>query len=283
MKLKILFITVCALSFSACSFFDGFDADPMYFSFSEDPSLVVSAGQGEDTQGILGVSVYADGFNVGVFDLPADVPVIDEDAETVIDILPVVRNNGQGDNPIEYPFYESISFSRAFNPGESFAVSPEFKYKDGLNFLYLEDFEGQHRITEDIDGSDTVVIQKVNDPRSGQFSGAITTSEANPFFEKATLNTFSSADINNTLVYLELDYKNEIPFRVGIIGIAGNQAQRVYKIQLNSSEDWNKLYLDLTPEILTNQYTSYKLLISNLPNDTDYGTVQFDNIKLITF
>jgi hypothetical protein len=283
MKLKIIIFTLLIFVFNSCSFFDSFDEEPMYLSFAEDPTLVVSADQGENTNGIFGVSVYADGFNIGVFNLPADVPVIDANTETDFNVFAVVRNNGQGDNPIEYPFYEPLEFSQPFVPGGSVTVGPDFKYKEGLNFLYLEDFEGQHRITENIDGSDTVVIEKFNDPRSGQFSGAITTSEDNPFFEKATLNTFISADINNTFAYLELDYKNEIPFRVGIIGIVGNQAQRVYKIQLNTSDDWNKLYLDLTPEILTNNYTSYKLLISNLPGDTDYGTVQFDNIKLITF
>jgi len=283
MKFKIVFFIALGITFNSCSLFDGFEEEPMYISFSEDPSLVVGPDEGADTHDIFGVSVYADGFNVGVFNLPADVPVLDNNTETDLSVFAVIRNNGQGDRPLEYPFYKSIEISRSFEPGGSVPVNPKFEYKDDLNFLYIEDFEDQHRITENIDGSDTIVIEKVGDARSGSFSGAIMTSEANPFFEKATFNTFNSADINNTFAYLEMDYKNDIPFRVGIIGIIGNQAERQYKIQLSISEEWNKIYLDLTPEILTNNYTSYKLLFSSLPGDTDYGTVQIDNVKLITF
>lgn len=284
MKRKNFFIVCLITLCTSCTFFDAFDDEPMFLSFDDNPEVAVDiALQGEGTEDIIGVSVFADGFNIGVFGLPADVPVLDDNDNTDISVRAVIENNAQVDNPLAYPFYAPIEFNRPFSPGETIDVEPEFNYVDGIKFLLVEDFEEDHTIIENIDGQESFVIERVSDSRSGQFSGSITTSENNPFFEKGTLNTFVAADINNTFAYLELDYKNEVPFRVGVLGIIGGTAQRVYKIQLTTTDEWKKLYLDITPEILANNFDFYKVIFSNLPGDTDFGTVQFDNIKLIIF
>jgi hypothetical protein len=283
MKVKISAIILSFVLISSCSFFDGFDEIPMYLSFSDDVNLTTRSDEGADTEGIFAVSVFADGFNIGVFDLPAEVPVLGQGEDTDISVFGVVRNNAQADNSVAYNFYEPIQFVRPFSAGENVPVDLDFNYRDNINFLYIEDFEGQHRIIENLDDNPDNAIVQSTDARNGSFSGSITSSDDNPFFEKATLNTFLASDINNTLAYLELDYKSEVPFRIGILGIIGNQGQRLYKLQVSPSDDWNKLYLDLTEEILANNFTGFKLLFSNLPAEDDFGTVMLDNIKLITF
>ena len=281
--MKLIVIFTCFLFASSCSLFDSFDDVPMYLTFSDEVTLTTRADEGANTQDIFAVSVFADGFNIGVFELPADVPVLDDDNETNISVFAVVRNNGQGDNAVPYLFYEPIEFTSTFSPGEFIPVDLDFSYIEDLSFLYIEDFEGQHTIVQNIDEDENIIIEQSADALTGAFSGSITTSEDHPFFEKSTLNTFLVEDLNNTFGYMEVDYRSDVPFRLGILGIAGIQADRVYKIQLNPSEEWNKLYLDLTDEILANNFTAFKLLFSNLTGETDFGTVEFDNIKLVTF
>lgn len=281
--IKNLIILVFVTSAISCSFIDGNDESPMFLSFSDNVQLTTSADQGAATEDIFAVSVYADGFNVGVFNLPAEVPILSDDSDVAINVLPVINNNAQNDRPLEYPFYESIDLNLPFAANTSVVIDPSFTYRSDSQFLYTEDFEDQHRITQNVDGNDNIAIIKDGNARSGDFGGTITTDVDNPFFEKSTLSTFSVADVNNTFVYLELDYKNEIPLRVGILGITGNQARRIYRIQLNESEEYKKLYLDITAEVLNNNFESFQLLFSNLAGETDFGSISIDNVKLISF
>ncbi|MDA8693487.1 hypothetical protein N9L92_05430, partial [Saprospiraceae bacterium] len=166
MKIKIFVILICFVSVYSCSLFDGFDEIPMYLTFSDEVSLITVPEEGANTQDVLGVSVFADGFNIGVFELPADVPVLDDNSETDLSIFGVVRNNGQSDNLLAYPFYAPIDFTRPFESGEFVPVNLDFRYRDDLNFLYLEDFEGQHTIILNIDEDEDIVIGQSTDARS---------------------------------------------------------------------------------------------------------------------
>jgi len=278
-----IIILLLSISVASCSFIDGNDESPMYLSISDDVRLSVIADQGANTESIFAVSVYADGFNIGVYNLPAEVPVLSDNSDVNISISPVIFNNGQNDRPLEYPFYQSLDTTLNFVANTSVTIAPSFTYRSDSQFLYLEDFEDAHIIAQNVGGNENIAITRDGNARSGDFGGTITTDEDNPFFEKSTFTIFPVADVNNTFVFLELDYKNDIPLRVGILGITGNQGRRVYKIQLKESDTYNKIYLDLTEEVLRNNFDGFQLLFSNISGDDDYGSISLDNIKLISF
>lgn len=282
MKARFLGFSLILFIIGSCTFFDDFEEVPMFLDVETVDFQSVS-GQGSNTHGIEDISVYADGFNIGVFPLPAEVPVLDDNNSTKITIRPVVRINGQQDNPVEFPFYDGLEYEFDFLPDSRRIIEPVFKYRDDVRFIFIEDFEGQHRISLDIDQNSSFTIRKSQDARSGTFSGSITTSNTSPFWEKAALDIYPVSDVSSSLIYLEMDYKCEVEFRVGIIGYNGTIAKREYKIVLLPSEEWNKLYLDISPEILSNNFEQYQLVFSSLPNAINFGEVQFDNIKIVAF
>ena len=50
-----------------------------YFPSIDDVEIETTVQQGLPTHGIRDVSVYADGFSIGVYNLPVDVPVLESD------------------------------------------------------------------------------------------------------------------------------------------------------------------------------------------------------------
>jgi hypothetical protein len=86
-------------------------------------------------------------------------------------------------------------------------------------------------------------------------------------------------------VYLELDYKNNHPFVMGIY--VNNPTSVVQKqlFQFNESENWNKIYINLTEYISgENSAIDFKLFFGALKvgEDTTKDVKIFiDNIKLV--
>ena len=112
----------------------------------------------------------------------------------------------------------------------------------------------------------------------------------NALFEAATNTIFEGLPINNTRVFLEMDYRNDVQFAVGLIGHAINIAEaKEYFIVLNEREEWNKIYIDLT-EILNqsgfNQYQVTMTAVIPFENGDfvqDEGNLYFDNMKIVHF
>ena len=87
--------------------------------------------------------------------------------------------------------------------------------------------------------------------------------------------------------YLELDYKTEVSFNVGLWFNDFNATQ-VPEITLNPKTEWNKIYIQIKPERVYQNgssilgSTQYKLyIVSQLPQNMDEAYIYFDNIKLI--
>ncbi len=266
----------------SCSLVDSFDEEPMFLEIDK-VDLQTEILQGAPTHDIEAISVYADGFNIGVFPLPASVPVLDDDATTMIDILPVIKNNGQGNNRVEYPFYEGLNFPLQFEPLKVTNLDLVFNYRDDVNFIWIEDFENPHSLIVDVDGNSDVSFSRDSDALSGEFAGKVTTTAENPRFEKASSQIFPAADVRESVVYIELDYKSEIAFRIGIIGYRSMQGTRLYKIELVPNQEWTKLYLDLTQEINIGDFDEYQIVLSSGLINSDLGSLWIDNIKLTHF
>ncbi len=278
--IKTIPILVCSLLLS-CSFFDASDELPMILEVNE-VSLTTVANEGSNSHNISAVSVFADGFSIGVFEVPSLIPVLDLDnnRETVLDIFPVIRNNGIGSNPIHYPFYTSKEFSFAFEEEKIIPLDLEFKYVENSSFVVIEDFEGSHIIQDNIDGNPDIEFEKSSDAIYGSFCGKITTTADNPIFEKASSFRYSKDEVQNSPVYLEIDYKNSIPFQIGVLKYSGLSGNRQYKIVLVGTSEWNKIYIELTEELGGTNYNEFQLLFGSAASN-DIGSVWIDNIKLV--
>ena len=257
-------------------------AIPTYFQINEIEFNDNINGE-TSTSKISDIWFYVNDQKQGIYEMPCTFPVIG-DGTNNIKIFSGIKVNGISASRDIYPFYESYDTTLNFISDSILSLLPTTKYKQNLNF-YSEDFDGLGNNFDISMNSDTNFISPFpTDSVYGQLSNVGKVVLQNPFlnFEATTfeINDFPSA---GSPVYIELDYKNNSTF---IIGAYVNFSQSVIKksiIAINPSEDWNKIYVNLTPTINESiGAQSLKVFISMLrPESMNSAELSIDNFKII--
>ena len=257
-------------------------AIPTYFQINEIGFNDNINGE-TSTSKISDVWFYVNDQKQGIYEMPCTFPVIG-DGTNNIKIFSGIKVNGISASRDIYPFYESYDTTLNFISDSILSLVPTTKYKQNLNF-YSEDFDGLGNNFDISINSDTNFISPFpTDSVYGELSNVGKVILQNPFlnFEATTfeIDDFPSA---GSPIYIELDYKNNSTF---IIGAYVNFSQSVIKksiIAINPSEDWNKIYVNLTPTINESiGAQSLKVFISMLrPESMNSAELSIDNFKII--
>ena len=278
--MKYWIFSLCVFVFVACQKDEV--AIPTYFQINEIGFNDNINGE-TSTSKISDVWFYVNDQKQGIYEMPCTFPVIG-DGTNNIKIFSGIKVNGISASRDIYPFYESYDTTISFISDSILSLVPTTKYKQNLNF-YSEDFDGLGNNFDISINSDTNFISPFpTDSVYGELSNVGKVILQNPFlnFEATTfeIDDFPSA---GSPVYIELDYKNNSTF---IIGAYVNFSQSVIKksiIAINPSEDWNKIYVNLTPTINESiGAQSLKVFISMLrPESMNSAELSIDNFKII--
>ncbi len=257
-------------------------AIPTYFQINEIGFNDNINGE-TSTSKISDVWFYVNDQKQGIYEMPCTFPVIG-DGTNNIKIFSGIKVNGISASRDIYPFYESFDTTLDFISDSILSLLPTTKYKQNLNF-YSEDFDGIGNNFDISINSDTNFLSPFpTDSVYGELSNIGKVVLQDPFlnFEATTfeIDDFPSA---GSPVYLELDYKNNSTF---IIGAYVNFSQSVIKksiIAITPSENWNKIYVNLTPTINESiGAQSLKVFISMLrPESMSSAELSIDNFKII--
>ena len=272
------------LVFMACGFLNEDGDIPSYLKI-EEISLETIEIQGESSHKILDVWISADGVNLGVYPLPAQIPIIPNAPETDLIIFAGIRNNGIQSNPIIYPFYEKIERTENLRPPEELNLSLNFRYNTTAKFALIENFENSNIFTVDLDENPLTELKKSSDDvMYGNAAGMILLDDTNRTLQVATAKDFV-LPVDGTAVFLEIDYKNDIDLLVGLIGVEEATFTKFFKLVLPPQEEWNKIYVDFSEDLANSQFSAYKVLFGAELNtdEVDKATILLDNIKLIHF
>ena len=89
---------------------------------------------------------------------------------------------------------------------------------------------------------------------------------------------------NIDLVFLEMNYKSNNEFTVGLLVNGSVSSQRSILV-INPSSSWNKIYINLTPTLSSiTSATSFRVFLTAQKNTKDAnGEIYIDNIKLLHF
>lgn len=277
-------ILACAgFYMSSCSFLDSSEEVPMYFQI-DSVGFETKPEEGINTAKINAVAAFAYGFSIGVYEIPARIPVIEERENLDLVLFGNIRNNGIASNPINYPFFEPLEYNFEFEPGATRKLNPVFKYSDASNVRMISDFESGNDFTVNVDNNPGIVFKRSSETPYGNFCGKITLSNPGEEFEKSTFTAISKQEVANGSVFLEMDYRNEIPIAVGVFRIeSGGLFVPFYKLVLNEQDDWNKVYIELTTEIADAQVENFTILIGSAAGNTNTGSVWIDNLRLLHF
>lgn len=263
--------------------FDSFDESPMFIEL-EDFTFTTTAQQGINTQKIQDVEVFADGFSIGVFNLPAKVPVLSDNATVDIVIFPNIRNNGQISASVSYPFYKEVRVSLPFEPEQVVPVQLNFSYRDDAQIVNVCDFEGANCFVDNFDMNLDILFNRSSETIYGNFCGKITLPEDNTFFEKSTFNSINKSDLTSTRVYLEMDYRCETEFSAGVLLSGGGLPDfPAYAFTFKPTSEWNKIYIELSELIVSSNIESFKVIYGTTTPTTTAGSIWVDNVRVLYF
>lgn len=285
--LRALILSFSGLFIMACNKFEGDQEVPAYLRIDTISLQTDYYLEGSNTHQITDAWIFVDDQNIGVFELPALFPVL-QHGKHKLTIYPGIKLNGISSTRVPYPFYQPYEIKEyTFFPDSIRTIHPSTTYYSTANFAWKEDFENSGSSLEATSHSDTTLMRtepNSEDALLGEFSaysGKIVLDTAHPSIDLASMSAFDLPG-RGTPVLLELDCKSEIPLLVGMFATENGSIVDIPLIYISESEKWNKLYVNLGPNVSEHQAaTDFKVYFSATLKDQETASIFLDNIKLL--
>lgn len=287
--LKLFQLTLAVAGLWGCSLMSPEQDIPTYLVV---PSMEYVPGelQGTSSNNITDLWVYSATDVVGVFPLPAVVPLLESDMEGgAVTLLAGIRENGLSDRRSPYPFYTTVDHLPNVGPGQRDTLVPQVQLVEEVRFIPVEDFETSNVLGAMAGGSGW---DRVGDEAwvfEGNKSGQLVVSEDEPLVRIRTVE--QEYDLQGGLpAFLEMDYRCDQPFVVGLFGFRNGQETALPGMVLSATDDgtsaeWNKIYVDVSSLISAHgpadHFEVYVECV--LESGRSQGTVGLDNIRLLTY
>lgn len=280
----LLVVVIIILFFSSCKEYQA--EVPAYIHIDKISVTTDAITQGTTSNNITDAWVYLNGNLIGVYELPATFPII-ANGENEISIKAGIKVSGIAASRAYYPFYNPYEITLNLVPDSTITISPVVSYQSWADFPLIEEFNYATSIAtfDTTSYSDTTFQTSTNpaDVFEGDGSAAIFLDNKNTYFECYTTSNYALPQGGNP-VYVEMNYKSEAEIYVGIVGIEGSTLVMIYpSIILSPSEEWNKIYINLTNEVSAEiNATEFKIyLAANNTDSLSAATVYIDNFKVV--
>jgi hypothetical protein len=293
MRLKYTHIVVVALLLcfygTGCNIINPAEPTPTYvhidsFTFTANPH---NPHTGSNSHQITSVWAYYNNAPIGVFSLPATIPVLTNGTGTV-SLVPGVSIDGLTAYQTKYTYYISdSSFSLIPHPGKIDTLKPNVRYTDSTHILWTEDFETGSSFVFN-SGTDSMI--RTIDPTKmfeGAASGLINLPTATDSCIEYS-NPYTPFAIPNGLPYLELNYKSNTTFYIGMQAYTGTNTpignSLEWMVGVNPSATWKKIYISLESYIGKYTYGSFSVCIhASVDAGQSSGYVLLDNFKVLSY
>lgn len=280
-----LLLSLAGMMLFSCNLINPDEQEPGYLHIPEF-EMAVLPGEGTSSEKITEVWVYAEEKIIGVYDLPADVPVLANGATDFL-VFAGIRNNGISTSRIRYPFYRPHAFARTIRPLHTDTIIPVFSYFEDLlisekdfesgNFLVPAGATAGNFTTTGADG------QVFEGNRSGL--GTLSPGESLLYFKDDENLELTSG---NT-IFLEMNYSCNNTFAIGLLSHQGGTSQKNLAVIINPTASatgipvWNKIYIDLGFIPLQRPNADYFEIYFEVVPDAANKPVELylDNLKLV--
>lgn len=292
--IKNISFLALALLISACNVINPKEEIP---AFLEVKPFEFSPGiDGSTSNKITDGWIYVGGEFLGAFDLPKTIPVYATGEQNIL-VDPGIKMNGINASPDIYPFYSRYTTSVTLVPGETVSIQPGTTYDQRTKFVFTEGFEGSiQKFTDELDQDPTTNMVIEEDPNhvfEGDGIGLMHLEKDSPLLAVGS-TLISEFPASGSTMYLELDYKTDLPLLVGIIGYddLGSQRYSLVDKGVNPKSEWTKVYFNLTESIITAQQlnsSAFQIVLqSQIPIvDGEFAIesadIYVDNIKIVQF
>ncbi len=253
-------------------------------------SISTTSSQGTASQNVSDAWVYADNELIGAFELPAKVPVL-RSGSSVLSVFAGIKLNGINETRVQYPFYEQIRKTVTFERETITELGHmKFAYVEGTKFAWKENFE-QGNLSLDPTARSEVNFVRTALPElatafpyeTNEYAAKVVIAADTLVFECVSHDSFE-LPTSGTSVFLELNYKSNNPFTVGLFVNSTVTSQRSVLV-VNPSSTWNKIYINFTPTVTNypdaNSFSVFFTAMKSTKDET--AEILFDNIKLLHF
>ena len=245
---------------------------------------------GSSSSNITHVKVFNETELIGVYELPINVPVLDE-GQANIRCIGLINNNGSATSILDYIFYEPSANDVSLEGDKQVTINPVVTYNPTSTADYwFEDFEGAGNAF--FPGLGNVSEMIITESPSEVFEGTASAKfdlSADTAYSKYITNEQFSYSVGKA-AFLELDYKNNQIFFFSLIlhhFSAPSEQLPVFQFNSTFNDDgdleWNKIYIDLG-SILNNinSLSSFDICFE-MERDVsvDDPLVLIDNVKVI--
>ena len=282
--MRLLGIILLVLFFYGCSKEELKSPDAYFFKINKvNVAIATPSIQGTASNKITDLWLYVNGKFRGAYPTGSMLPVASFGGTKIL-IYPGIKNNGISTTRIPYEFLSPVEIDTSLTNGVVVNRDLNFSYKPSAVFHWNEDFEGF--------GTITGITMKLSPAGTASFT--VLNGDPNVFegTKCILISGFSGTDVaqiesnslytlpfNGEPIYLELNYKCNQDFEVGVV--AGTAYRSVEIIP--AKDYWNKIYIQLTGAVSTQptsaQYGIYFKAISEVSNPQIY----LDNLKLISY
>ncbi len=292
--LALLFIF---LIFSSCRKFDGDQDVPAYVSVDSLSVQTEYSQMGSTSHKITTLWFYVDGQLAGIYELPVFAPVLFE-GNHELRIDPGIYMSGIKALRVPYPFYEPIILEEEFIPGQSIDLKDTLTttYKEACDFVWMVDFEDPS-VSLDSIGQSKVDVHRTHPEdnpeaflsENSRYSGVVRLTPEKDFFLLATNagseEGFDLPQGDNNPVFLEFNFKCNNGFTVGVYINGISQIVQRSVVNVNPSEEWNKIYVNLKPVVnAAVGAVDFNIFFEgHLNTGVNEAYIYLDNIKLIHF
>lgn len=277
-------VTAClALLFASCK---KSDEVPAYVVI---PSVTVDATneEGGSTSKITDVWVSVNDRSLGIWELPARVPVL-ASGSNKINVAAAVKKNGAFDDRLRYPFYQSYNAQVDLASEMSVLLAPVVTYSEPLSF-WLESFnEGSNQFNIPEESDTTLLLYNAaSNPDiilDGSSCGGFVLTP-----ERPRMSMYTDENFTPTVgpAFLELDYSTDMEITIGFRYVQdGNQRGEPWLILVPTASEgnlrWNKVYIDVSNFLNTAGISARNFyLAAALPSGRNSAHVYLDNFKLV--
>lgn len=250
---QLLLIGCLGLLMWGCNRIDPEEPLPIYVAL-ENPRVLIDEASGRYSDlGVRDAWVFQREEQIGVFRMPAVIPVLPREGIDSLRIGGGVFETGLSQSRLEYPFWDDDAVSIAgVEPLDTITFSPTFRYFErdtSIIYAFEEYFEGASvgLASQQFTDAYTLLRTSVEAAYTGSFGGRVRFSNNQYLFE-ATTNLLRLPQSGNNDIWLEVTYQNDIPFTVELVGLAPGsliEESLPTNIVFASPDEWNTVYVHL--------------------------------------
>lgn len=281
-------IVFCAFVFNGCKKWDKPEQVPAYIHIDH-IDLSVSPSQGTAKHGLIDAWVYVNDQPVGVFNLPATIPILASGSQKIT-IAGGIKEDGLTEHRAKYslllPFIKTVNLIPGHVHEMTGVDQPTVSYYPSTDVgIWHENFDDA-AIEFYADPNSDAGVAYVNDTVNvfeGTGSGKIELPVGFDYARVITSQSFDLPKLGNP-VFVELHYKTNNSMGIGIQAINGTELIPLTNTVLNATNgEWKKIYVKLT-DIVSEQSNadSFKFIITiDKDNGVDVVENYIDNFKVV--